>query len=320
MTTHWVRALAATCLVAAHAWAAAATVTALAPGVWWLPGRFVAGEQPDGNSVVFDAPDGLVIMDTGRHAAHSQALIDHIAHGGRPLAAIVNSHWHLDHIGGNATLKAAYPDAAVVASNAIEGARSGFLARYRDQLEAEINKLPAGAPGRDAMQGELAIISSRTAQTPTLVIDSTAARTLAGKPFVVGYEADAVTAGDVWLFEPASRVLASGDLVTLPAPLFDTACPQRWGSALGRLAEQPFEWLVPGHGAPMRRDQFQTYRRAYDGLVRCAASSAAKSECIAGWMHDAGSLIPAGDAPLARSLLDYYLDQLRAKPAALCPA
>jgi glyoxylase-like metal-dependent hydrolase (beta-lactamase superfamily II) len=133
-------------------------------------------------------------------------------------------------------------------------------------------------------------------------------RTIAGHAFRIGFESHAVTAGDVWLFDPASRVLASGDLVTLPAPLFDTACADRWKSALDRLGEVDFKVLVPGHGATMGRADLATYRRAFDRLLVCAASKSAKQACVDGWMSDAAALIPAEDEKLARSLLDYYVD------------
>ena len=42
----------------------------IASGVHLLPGGFPPGRGPDGNTVVFDAPDGLIVVDTGRHAWH----------------------------------------------------------------------------------------------------------------------------------------------------------------------------------------------------------------------------------------------------------
>ena len=103
----------------------------VAPGVWLLPGGFAPGAQPDGNTVLFSAPGGLVVVDTGRHAAHADAVLALARAAGAPIAAVVNTHWHLDHVGGNPRLRAAYPALRVHASRAIEGARTGFLAAYR---------------------------------------------------------------------------------------------------------------------------------------------------------------------------------------------
>jgi glyoxylase-like metal-dependent hydrolase (beta-lactamase superfamily II) len=315
----------ATLLLSAHlVTAAAAGPQPLAPGVRWLPGEFVPGRQPDGNSVLFEAPDGMVVFDTGRSPAHAARLLQALKDGGRPLVLIVNSHWHLDHIGGNAPLKAAYPAARVMASDAITEARTGFLARYHQQIDERLAALPQDATERAALEHELEIIDGHAASSPDIVVRATGERPLAGRPFLVGLAAHAATAGDVWLYSPQSRVLASGDLVTLPAPLLDTACPAQWQAALDRLAEVDFEWLVPGHGAPMQRAGFETYRRAYRGLLQCAASDADARQCVDGWLHDAGTLVPPQDEPLARGLLGYYLDQVLRRPEALrragCPA
>src|ERR1700745_4252468 len=80
----------------------------LAPDVHLMPGKFVAGTQPDGNTVVFTAPDGLVVFDTGRHPEHTQQIVDFASAAKKPVVAIVNSHWHLDHVGGNGMLREKY--------------------------------------------------------------------------------------------------------------------------------------------------------------------------------------------------------------------
>jgi hypothetical protein len=61
---------------------------------------------------------------------------------------------------------------------------------------------------------------------------------------------DAVTDADIWIYDEAARVAVLGDLVTLPAPFFETACPARWQEALDAVWATPFTLAVPGHGAP----------------------------------------------------------------------
>lgn len=64
------------------------------------------------NSVVFDDGDAVAVVDTGYalHAEQTARLIERIARG-RPLARIVNTHLHSDHVGGNALLQQRYPRA-----------------------------------------------------------------------------------------------------------------------------------------------------------------------------------------------------------------
>src|SRR5947207_8838835 len=89
-----------------------------------IPGQVSVDKGPDGNTVVLDAPRGLIVFDTGRHPEHAQAIIDYARARHRPIAAIVNSHWHLDHTTGNWDIRQTYPHVDVYASNALEGARS----------------------------------------------------------------------------------------------------------------------------------------------------------------------------------------------------
>jgi glyoxylase-like metal-dependent hydrolase (beta-lactamase superfamily II) len=281
-----------------------------------LPGAYVLGLQPDGNSVVFSAPQGLVVFDTGRHPAHAQALLDVAVRAQRPVAAVVNSHWHLDHVGGNPRLRAAHPVLRVYASNAIEAAMGDFLRTYRGQLQGAI----AGAKGADERaryEAEVALIDQGKALYPDERITAAGLRTIAGREFFVGYEADAVTAGDVWLLDRGERLLVAGDLVTLPAPFLDTACPLRWQAALGRIEAQPFDRLVPGHGPVLDRAGVVRYRTAFDNLLQCAASSADAATCQAGWRRDAAAWLQTdADRKAADALTGYYLSQVLRGPDA----
>jgi len=52
-----------------------------------------------------------IVVDPGFDA---QTILDLLEHDGRSLAAILNTHGHVDHIAGNAALKAAHPDAPII--------------------------------------------------------------------------------------------------------------------------------------------------------------------------------------------------------------
>src|SRR5438445_4897867 len=148
----------------------AAETTTVTPGIDLIPGTFVAGRQPDGNSVIFRTMDGLVVFDSGRHAEHTQRILDYAKDAKLPIKAVINSHWHLDHIGGNPRIRAAYPDVRVYASTAIADAMHGFLADYRKQLEEAIAQSKDDAQTQ-AWRGELAIIDSGKALYPDVPID-----------------------------------------------------------------------------------------------------------------------------------------------------
>lgn len=302
--------------------APASPLLELAPGVHLLRGAFVPGSQPDGNSVVLRGPAGLAVIDTGRHPAHTRRLVEHAATAGQPIVAILNTHWHLDHVGGNVLLRREVPAARVYASGAIRGAlaEGGFLAGYRGQLEAMIADAKRNESEKAPLRAELALLDTAPALAPDVVVEASGPLTLAGRTLDVRLER-AATQGDLWLLDRESGVLVAGDLVTLPAPFLDTACPVRWKQALARIAAAEWRTLVPGHGPPMSRATFARWSLAFDALLACAAGEEPAPVCVEGWIREAGDLIEPGHDRLVRGMGEYYVtSHLRSaeKTAQLC--
>ena len=135
---------------------------------------------------------------------------------------------------------------------------------------------------------------------------------LAGRPLGLRVTAGAVTAADVWIYDAATKVAVLGDLVTLPAPFFETACPARWQAALDEVWATPFDLAVPGHGATMTRAQFDAYRRAFGAFRGCVGGDTAAAECAAGWTRDVGEFLASdADRVQATRYAAYYVDFLR---------
>jgi glyoxylase-like metal-dependent hydrolase (beta-lactamase superfamily II) len=297
--------------------AASAQVTDIAPGLHLLPGRLERGRQPDGNSLLLEGPGGVIVFDTGRHAEHTQALLDWSRQHGLAITTVVNSHWHLDHLGGNALLRRAVPGLQVHASAAVARALDGRMAQSAEELRGLADNPQTDEAGRAMARIDLALLDQRKLLAPDHLIEGGAQdRVLAGRRVRLGVETNAVSGGDVWLLDPASGVLAAGDLVTLPVPFLDTACAAGWRVALGHIEALPFSQLVPGHGPVMSRDDFRRWRRAFDALLDCASGDKPVAACSAAWAADLGPLLPAAEQGRAAAMLDYYFAQhLRAAPA-----
>jgi glyoxylase-like metal-dependent hydrolase (beta-lactamase superfamily II) len=286
----------------------------IAAGTFLLPGAILPDRGPDGNTVVLAAPDGLVVVDTGRHAWHSDGILAFAKAQQRPIVAIVNTHWHLDHSSGNVRLKAVYPKAQVFTTPAVDAAIApgGFLAR---NFEAAKAKPPADTtPALQREERQIFLTTMETAQSlkADVPVERSGERTLARRPLSLRVTEGAVSAADVWIYDGSTRVAILGDLVTLPAPFFETACPAKWEQALDEVWATAFTQAIPGHGEPMTRAQFDAYRKGFAAFRACVGGQAAATECAAGWTRDVSQFL-AGDADRkqATQYATYYVDFLR---------
>jgi glyoxylase-like metal-dependent hydrolase (beta-lactamase superfamily II) len=286
----------------------------IASDTYFVPGAVPADRGPDGNTVILVAPTGLIAIDTGRHPWHTEAILAFARSRRQPVGAIVNTHWHLDHSSGNGRVKAAHPQAKLYTTRAIDRALApgGFLVRNLPDARARLSDPNTPALRREETELFISTMDAADALRPDVAVEQSGTLTIAGRPLSVHVATDAVTDADLWLYDEATGVAIIGDLVTLPAPFFESACPGRWQQALDEVFATPFRLAVPGHGAPMTRGQFDTYRRAFGSFRACVGSDRPAATCAAGWTSDVGSLL-AGDAERrqADEYATYYVDFLR---------
>lgn len=277
-----------------------------------IRGFFAQGRQPDGNTVVFTSATGLIVFDTGRHADHAEKIANVAKTRGMPIVAIINSHWHLDHISGNILLRQAWPGAVVYANDtALGAALSGFL-----QKGLEANRRMLADPATPAalasdLRGDIATVDQGERLRPTHSIETSRTLTIGGRALDLRV-ARGASEGDIWLYDPATRLVASGDLITLPAPFLDTACPDLWRAELEAILATPFTRLAPGHGRELTRPEVQLYRDAFNALLDCAAGDAPAAACADGWAASTAPLLDAasGGEAAARSYAAYYVGEV----------
>lgn len=286
-----------------------------------IDGSFPEKGGPDGDTYIYDSPDGLIVIDTGRHEEHSRAILDYAKAQNRPIAAIVNTHWHLDHTTGNADLRALYPAIKVYATRAVEGALGEFLAESVRQIEPLLADPKVAGEQRAGLERAMATIKNRTI-VPTDPVEHPMKLAVNGRSLEIELTDHAVTEGDLWIWDPATKTAIIGDIITVPAPFFDTACPAGWAAAFDAIARKPIERVAPGHGPLLSRAEFDAYRSAFDNLLACAAANDGAT-CAEGWLTNAAAFIPDGEQARARGMIVYYVDELIRSPqkrAEFCPA
>ena len=164
----------------------------VAPGVTLLGG---AG----GNVLVLATRGGKVVVDSGAedHAEAVAAAIDELP--GDSVTALFNTHWHLDQIGGNATLAAA--GATIFAH---EKTRIRLTTGYYLPDEERYRK-----PVPEAAR-------------PTETFYTAGATRIGERQVEYGYLIEAHTDGDIYVAFPDLNVIAVGDVVSPQIdPVFD---------------------------------------------------------------------------------------------------
>ena len=294
------------------------------PSWTFIAGAVPADRQPDGNTVVFEDAAGLLVVDTGRHLEHQEKILAHARERGKPIVAIVNTHWHLDHTGGNAELRAAHQGARIYATTAVAGALEGFLARSLERARANLADPKVPEAQKAEIRLNAAAIEDRRNLLPDVPVTGRRILPFGGRGLELRLAERAVSEGDVWLVDPATETVIAGDLVVVPVPFFESACPEGWRRALDDIAAVRFRTLIPGHGEPMTRADFEAWRTGYSNLLACAASPADKKACAEGWARDASRFLTAEpDRKYALAGAEYYVEQFlrdEAKTAELCGA
>jgi glyoxylase-like metal-dependent hydrolase (beta-lactamase superfamily II) len=195
----------------------------------------------DVNVTVVAGDRGLLVVDTLGSDRAARALVEELGRLARgEVVAVVNTHEHFDHTFGNRVLRAAWPDAPLVAHEeaAARTVASGDAARARYADEVD-----------DLHQAEVRATEPLAADR---TFSSVWALDLGDRVAEVVHPGRGHTAGDVVVRVPDADVLVAGDLVEESAPpsygpdSFPLDWPASLDLALSLVGDGTV--VVPGHG------------------------------------------------------------------------
>ncbi len=227
------------------------------------------------NSGWVDLGDGVAVFDTGMTPVSAAELRSVCARSvARPVALVVNSHFHLDHTLGNQAF-AGIPIWATRRTREImlESAPSLDADLARADLEVQLAglELRRGAARSEGVQSDLDFnirilraALEASGRVSVRVPDVTFETRLA-LPGPRGAELASFgsghTAADAILHLAGPGVLFAGDLVTVGVqPSMGSADPHHWLEVLDCLEELAPEFLIPGHGPVANSDAIVTTR------------------------------------------------------------
>jgi len=245
------------------------------------------------NAVIFENANDLLIVDA--HAAPSavHALVAQIRREftQKPVRYVVTSHLHGDHTQGLPAYRTIAPKADIVA-----------CAKTRDlltevgpsRLKAAVEAVPrsiesfqqrlgaAKSAEEKAYYAEM-IAQSRafleemrdvTVELPNVTFTDHLAIHDKAHDLHLSFRGRGHTAGDIVVFCPQKKVIASGDLLHGFLPTIGDGYPRDWPATLRSMSELDFEHVAGGHGGVQHTRQRLGQLKAYfEELIDIAGRS-----------------------------------------------
>ena len=253
----------------------------VADGVYAAVRREPPGLLEHSNSLVIVNEADVVVVDSQMTVAATRELIRAIRKvTAKPVRYVINTHWHDDHVFGNAAYAAAFPGVDFISSATTREELSSVGQSNRDQfvksLPGEMGLLRHHLSSGTALdwkdlrregeplteQTRFSLLSDLAQATdylgaapktpvvlPTVTFDAELNLTRGSREIRLFKVGPAHTGGDVVVWLPAERVLAAGDAVSAIVPMAaPSADLRRWSASLDRLLALNPRVLVPGHG------------------------------------------------------------------------
>jgi cyclase len=250
------------------------------------------------NAAVILTNDGVIVVDSHSKPSAAYALYREIqAITKQPIRKIINTHFHWDHWQGNQVYAEAFPDLEIISSQRTRDnmtaadAGSGGIAYIEKQLTAvpkEIRQLKddivrASNPEQKARleanlrqtEAYLDELSQLKPALPTRTLSSTVTLNEGGREIEVLQLGRGHTDGDVFIYLPKEKVVATGDALIDWMPFLNDSFPEDWVRTLSALERYDFTRVIPGHGEVMAKDHLAFFRGYLSDLLAAVKQASA---------------------------------------------
>ncbi len=245
------------------------------------------------NAAIFVNSADVLVVDAHSKPSAAAALIAQIKKQitSKPVRYLVDTHFHWDHSQGNAGYRDAFgKDLKIIASDATKELQAQFSqARLRESLDPRGHPF-AGQPHvpvlLEAARQQLSTATSpeqkveiagrirqleafqREMQNfvpvpPTVTFGKSYIIKDKAHDLLVEFHGRAHTAGDVVVFCPQERVVATGDMILGTLPFLGDSFPKEWPKTIDSVAKLDLEYVAGGHGAVQQGRRHMTSQRNY---------------------------------------------------------
>jgi len=225
----------------------------------------------EGNNLVIINEDDVVVVDSKRTPSLARTVIEEIRkRTDKPVRYVINTHWHADHFYANYVFQDEYPGVEIIGHPATTAGMNDVLVPWlaetrqlagagQELLDSGIDEdgEPLTAATREALEHRLDEAQTRLMPLfeqirltpPTLEVTSGLTLRRGTREIQVLHLGKGNTPGDLVVYLPEEKIVATGDLVVRPFPFLGLDDhPVAWGETLGKVAELDIELLLPGHG------------------------------------------------------------------------
>jgi cyclase len=269
------------------------TLQPVTPGVY----AAVAKEQfkVNCNAAVILLDDGVLVVDTHSKPSAARALIAQIKGiTNKPVRYVVNTHFHWDHYQGNQAYVGAWPAGIEIISSqsARENMETRGIPRVKRALidtPKEIAKLQsdlaAAGPAEKAKiqedlrqdQAYLAELQNMQVTLPTLTFDRSLILHQKTRTVEILYLGRAHTEGDVVVYLPKEKFIATGDMLQGWVPYMGDGYPYDWIQTLTNVERLDFDSALGGHGDLMHgKGTFELWKAYLHDLMEAAGQAYAQ--------------------------------------------
>ena len=266
-------------IAGAHPQQQARRITPLASGVYMIEHEQPGNGNVSGNSLVVIGTRQVLVVDASFLPSIAREDIAQIRKWtDKPVAFVVNTHFHNDHNYGDRTYLDAYPGVTIIAQAETKKDMDRFGPGSADREERGIPRLqrmldsgktPSGhvlTPDETEQvraavaerRKEVADLRSSSYQSPTLTYTDSLTIDLGEREVHILFLGRGNTNGDAVIYLPKEKIVETGDLVVKPIPYIYDGYPSEWITTLERLEALGAQTYVFGHGPVMHDASYVT--------------------------------------------------------------
>ena len=235
------------------------------------------------NAAIVEGDRDVLVVDSHVSPGGAWALREELKSiTSKPIRYVVNSHYHFDHSHGNQIygpevqiIGHEFAREMILAGKSQDSrAREFFVGSVPGQIEAMKKELASttDAAAKARLESQIAILQNHVEGTnavlptpPNLTLNDRLTLHLGSREVRIMFMGRGHTGGDVVVFLPRERVIATGDLIVEGTSYAGDAYLPEWIDTLERVKALDFDTVLPGHGMAFKGkakfDHFQSYLR-----------------------------------------------------------